>query len=272
MCRIAPLVCAAILSASSLRAQSDASSVSKTVFRPGDAVWFGAFALGSVGLTRFDSRIAHWFRDSAQQKNATMNALANNLTKIQETRLTIGGLLVYGIGQLLRSEPTADIGLHVAEAVFTASVASQVIRGPLGRTRPTVSGLDNPYDFQFFRGFSDFDARAFPSIHASSGFAAATVLVAETSRRNPRANWVVAPIATVLAASPCYARMYLGQHWASDILMGGFMGTFAGLRVVSYSHDHPDNRVDRFFLGKHAHGLMIVPADGGMQISYGQSF
>jgi hypothetical protein len=30
--------------------------------------------------------------------------------------------------------------------------------------------------------------------------------------------------------------------------MGAFLGVFAGQKVVGYSHAHPDNRVDHFFL------------------------
>mgnify|MGYP006160559091 CR=1 FL=1 len=33
------------------------------------------------------------------------------------------------------------------------------------------------------------------------------------------------------------------------VLIGGLIGTFAGLKVVKYHHTHPDNRVDRWLLG-----------------------
>jgi membrane-associated phospholipid phosphatase len=201
-----------------------------------------------------------------------MRELARSGTQIHETRLTFAALLVYGIGRLTKSDAVADIGWHSAEAVVATSVACQVIRGPLGRSRPSRSGLDDPYDFHYFGGFGNFDYRSFPSIHAAGAFAVATVLVAETARRNPRANWVVAPLSFTVASSPAYARLYLGQHWASDILMGAFIGVFAGQRVVRYSHDHPDNRVDRFFLGNQAEGLRILPTGRGIQVAFGSWF
>ncbi|HVD59760.1 MAG TPA: hypothetical protein VNC11_02740 [Gemmatimonadaceae bacterium] len=43
--------------------------------------------------------------------------------------------------------------------------------------------------------------------------------------------------------------MYHDKHWASDVALGGAVGTFTGLKVVRYSHNHPDNRIDRRFLG-----------------------
>ncbi len=42
--------------------------------------------------------------------------------------------------------------------------------------------------------------------------------------------------------------MYLDEHWASDIAMGIFIGVLAGQKVVMYSHDHPDNRIDSALL------------------------
>src|SRR5437764_15464973 len=104
-------------------------------------------------------------------------------------------------------------------------LAAQVIRGPLGRTRPlnTDPKYDDQYDFHFFKGFTHFQQRAFPSIHSASGFAAASALVAEVKRRDPSATWFVAVPAYLLAMTPGLSRMYLGQHWASDIVSGAFV-------------------------------------------------
>jgi membrane-associated phospholipid phosphatase len=51
------------------------------------------------------------------------------------------------------------------------------------------------------------------------------------------------------AALVAVSRMYSNKHWASDVMIGGLMGTFAGLKVVKYHHTHPNNRVDRWLLG-----------------------
>ena len=60
----------------------------------------------------------------------------------------------------------------------------------------------------------------------------------------------MAPVAYAIAAGPGLARLYNGQHWASDILAGAFVGTLAGAKIVRYNHDvAPNNRVNRFFLG-----------------------
>jgi membrane-associated phospholipid phosphatase len=265
------LACAACGAPLAAQQESTTSEPSKTVFTSRDAWLAGAFTLGAVALTRVDSRVAHWFQDSVRQNDGTMRDLAESFTKVQETTLAIAGVLTYTVGRLSHSRTVADVGLHATEAIAFASIGSQIIRGPLGRSRPHVTNFDDPYDFHPFHGFAEFRYRAFPSIHSSSAFAAATVAVAETARRNPSANWWVAPLAYGIAAMPGYSRMYLGQHWASDIFMGAFMGTLSGLKVVNYSHDHPDNKIDRFFLGA-TQGLRVSGNSAGMAISYSVKF
>ena len=44
------------------------------------------------------------------------------------------------------------------------------------------------------------------------------------------------------------SRMYDNRHWASDVIMGAAIGTFAGTKVVRYHRTHPDNRLDRWLL------------------------
>jgi membrane-associated phospholipid phosphatase len=47
--------------------------------------------------------------------------------------------------------------------------------------------------------------------------------------------------------------MYMNQHWASDVLMGAFIGVVAGHKVMRYNHTtNPRNKVNRFFLGNDA--------------------
>jgi hypothetical protein len=42
--------------------------------------------------------------------------------------------------------------------------------------------------------------------------------------------------------------MYHDKHWASDVALGAAIGTFSGLKVVRYTHAHPQNVLDRAVL------------------------
>lgn len=225
-----------LLGARAGRAQTDSM---RTFFVPRDAAVAAGFLAAAAGLSVFDKRIERSFQDSTLTHVRWGRATDKIFTRVNETTLTAGGLLVWGVGRLAHAPAMADIGLHTSEAVAAASLTSQLIRGPLGRSRPERTDFQNPFDFHWFQGFTNFDYRSFPSIHSSSGFAAASVWVAETEYRAPRAVWVVAPLAYAFALTPGLARMYLGEHWASDIFAGAFMGTFYGWRVVRYTHDHP---------------------------------
>jgi hypothetical protein len=263
----------ALLLSARLAAAQGESVAPNTFFTPRDAV-VGAVFLGASGiLSIYDARIAKNFQDTTWRHVRVGKKLDDIFTHINETTLTVGGLAVWGIGRLARQETMSDVGLHVAESVAAASLTAQVIRGPLGRTRPKDADrpYDNQYDFRFMKGFTHFQQRAFPSIHSSSGFAAASALLEEVKVRNPHATWWVGVPAYVLAATPGLSRMYLGQHWASDIFAGAFLGAFYGQRVVSYAHAHPTTRVDRLFLGT-AKNARIDVQRGGATFRWAMQF
>jgi hypothetical protein len=232
---IAARVAALCLAARFVAAQSpDSSSTQKTFFVPRDGVIAAGFLVASAGLSIFDARIARWFTDTTQAHVREGKDLANNLTHINETTLTVGGLIVYGVARISKAKNVADVAFHVAESVAAASLTAQVIRGPLGRTRPdsTHPPYDDQYDFNFMKGFVP---------------------------------------AYALALTPGLSRMYLGKHWASDILSGAFLGTFYGWRIVDYSHEHPTTPIDRIFLGSVKHAR--ISADrGGLTLSWTASF
>jgi membrane-associated phospholipid phosphatase len=240
------------------------------LFTRSDAYWAAAFVVGSVALSTADVRIASFVNDSSQ-RSETRDRYARRVAKAQEGTLFIGNMALWGIARLAKMPAMADITFHAAEAVVVGSAASQLIRGPLGRSRPHVTNHGDQYDFKPFTGFRDFEHRAFPSIHTASAFAVATVYTLETQRRAPRATWIVAPVAYTLALGPALSRMYTGQHWASDILGGAIMGTFAGMKMVRYNHDvRPNNRVNRFFLG--ARNVHVGIGSSSFSASYASQF
>jgi membrane-associated phospholipid phosphatase len=257
-------------------AQSDSAATtttSKTFFTKRDALWGAGMIAASATLSLFDARIAKNFEDSTYLHVRAGRDLDGTFTHINETTLTVGGLLVYGVGRVFKWPTVSDVSIHVAESVAAASLTAQVIRGPLGRTRPqNVSPqFSDQYNFQFMKGFTHFQNRAFPSIHSSSGFAAASAITAEVNMRDPSATWYVGVPAYLLAMTPGLSRMYLGQHWASDILAGAVMGTFYGWRIVQYSHAHPRTPVDRFFLHSVDHAE-VSAGDGRLMLGWSAQF
>lgn len=229
------------------------STGSKTFFTASDG-WIALGIFGaSAGLSIFDAKIAKNFQDTSHLHVRAGQHVDGIFTHINESTLTVGGLAVYAIARVAKANTLATVAIHVSEAVAAASISNQLVRGPLGRTRPRDASppFENQYDFEFMRGFTHFQNRAFPSIHSSSGFAAASVLVAEVDARTPAKLWWAAIPAYAFALTPGLSRMYLGQHWASDIVSGAAVGTFYGWRIVRYSRSHATTPVDKVFLGNH---------------------
>jgi hypothetical protein len=241
---------AILLVAARVGAAQAGTEPQKTFYTPRDGAIAAGFFAASAGLSLFDAKIARNFQDTSYVHVRVGKRLDDIFTHVNETTLTVGGLAVWGLARLAHQQTVADGAFHVAESVAAASLTAQVIRGPLGRTRPRDAEhpFEDQYEFHFMKGFTHFQQRAFPSIHSSSGFAAAAAIVEEVHLRNPGAAWLVGVPAYVLAATPGLSRMYLGQHWASDIFAGAFLGTFYGKRIVSYSHAHERTPVDRVFL------------------------
>ena len=80
----------------------------------------------------------------------------------------------------------------------------------------------------------------------------------EIRERHPSALWYAAPLLYGAALVPGFTRVYLNQHWASDIASGAFIGTLLGSKVVRYAHSHEPSKVDRILLG-----TTIVPMGDG---------
>jgi len=88
-----------------------------TFFRASDLAWWTGFSIASIGLSRVDPAIAQYFQTPENQKNSRMRSLAEAFTHVQETTLTVGGLLTYGIARLAGSRDVETVALHATEAI-----------------------------------------------------------------------------------------------------------------------------------------------------------
>jgi membrane-associated phospholipid phosphatase len=267
-CSFAAAAASFALLATTAGAQAiDTTTHDKTFLTRRDLLVSGLAVGATALLSIYDDDIAK-ASQQARWQDSSKHRFAIRVSKVNETTLTVAGLVAYGIGRLSGNRTVTDVALHATESVVLASLASQVIRGPLGRARPYVTKDTDQYNFSFMGGFKrgepGFQRRAFPSIHTSSSMAMATVLTMELHRRRPGATPFVAPVLFIAGLLPGLVRIQLDQHWATDVAAGAFMGVFAGYKVVSYSHDHPNNVFDRTLL------KMSVAPDphGGMRVAF----
>lgn len=239
-----------------------------------DAVLGGGFVVGTLALRPVDERMAERLQEKSAQGNRFLQDVSTIVRTIAEPGAMIIGVSMYTAGRVSKQRNLADLGLHGTEAVVVGAGFADVLKYSFGRARPYVhpptdSTGFNANDWQFGRGIRGTDYQSFPSGHTVAAFAAAAAVANETSRWWPNLKWVIGPTMYGGAAMVGLSRMYNNRHWASDVIVGAGIGTFAGLKVVRFNDSHAGNRVDRFFLtgslvpepgGGHALHLSLLPA------------
>ncbi|MEO5868574.1 MAG: phosphatase PAP2 family protein [Gemmatimonadaceae bacterium] len=229
-------------------APTDTSRRAQTLFTPADAV----LAVGFVGLTfamfPADKSIARRLENQESKANKFFDRSATGLELISTPGAFIVGPALYAFGRYAHHPDIEDLGWHGTEAVVLATGVTSLLKGLLGRSRPYVTADTNPRDFKFGTGFSGEDRSSFPSGHTTVAFAAASSVTSEAQRIWPGHTWIVAPVLYGGATLVGLSRMYHNKHWASDVVIGAGIGTFSGIKVVRYSHAHPDNFIDRVIL------------------------
>ena len=250
----------------------------KTLFTYRDAALAGGFVVLTVAMFPADRHIAQ----SLQDPDLRANKFFDKSGKALETISTPGSFLIggglYAAGKLTNHPDLADLGWHGTEGVLLASGITGILKGLLGRSRPYVNGDTTPRDFGFLRGLGhntpklradgtpvqSGDYQSFPSGHTTTAFAAAAAVTSEMRRMHPGSLFIVAPVLYGGATLVGLSRMYHNNHWASDVALGAGIGTFSGLKVVRYSHAHPDNKLDKFILG----ATVFPNADGGGTLAF----
>jgi membrane-associated phospholipid phosphatase len=266
---LSTLTLAPTLAGTALAQGTDTTTTQRPLFTYRDAILAGAFAVSARLVHPLDERLRDRLQDSSTQANRKLQTLATFVRTTATPGSYIIGGTMYAVGRIAKNRKLASLGLHGTEALIIGEGLADVLKAMVGRQRPSVTPAD-PNNYQFMRGLHGGDQyRSFPSGHTVSAFAAAAAVTAETSRNGPNTTWIVAPIMYGGAALVGVSRMYNNRHWASDVIIGAGIGTFAGLKVVRFNRSHAGNRVDRFFLagslmpepnGGHALRVSLLPA------------
>jgi membrane-associated phospholipid phosphatase len=244
------VVASALRPASPALGQADTLTPPRALFTKGDAALAGVFVLGTLVTRPLDRHLALRLQRPETQERQFLQKSARvfNATAVPGAFI-IGGTM-YIVGRVSKDHKLADLGLHGTEALLLGEVLGGVMKGVFGRGRPYLNPQDpNPDDWGFMRGFKPNDGyRSFPSGHSVAAFAAAAAVTAEMSKWSPDTRWIVGTAMYGGAGMVGLSRMYNNRHWASDVMIGAAIGTFAGNKVVRYHHSHPGNRLDEWLV------------------------
>ncbi len=225
----------------------DTINRSTPLFVPRDLLTIGGFSAATALAWPFDQQLARQIQQPRSQENRFLRTAATGFRWIGQPGSIGVAAGLYAIGRGTDHARIEDMGLHATEAILIANLVSGGIKVIAGRARPEVD-VENPRDFQFFRGLKGGQFQSFPSGHTTSAFAFATAISSELVRWQPGTRWTVGPVLYAGATLAGVSRMYNNKHWASDVLAGAAIGTFVGTKVVRYQHSHPGNWLDRKFL------------------------
>lgn len=240
------------------RAQSDTTPSAVPLFTYRDGALASGVILAALFARRLDEHYAQRLQDSSTQANEKLHKLATFVRTTAAPGAFVIGTTMYITGRVAKNDHLASLGLHGTEALVLGEVTGGVLKGLIGRQRPYVTP-QNSHSFGFLRGFAGGDQyRSFPSGHALAAFAAAAAVSSETSGWWPNTRWIFGPALFGGATLTAVSRMYDNKHWASDVIVGAGLGTFAGLKVVRYNSAHPGSKLDKWLLSG-----SIVPAEGG---------
>jgi membrane-associated phospholipid phosphatase len=237
------------------------------LFSRTDAYYAAGFLAAAAAMAPIDLAVAHELRDSTAQANRFLHGSATGFRWLGNPGAILISTGMYAAGRVSHRPQLTDMGLHTAEALLVAEVTTNVLKTIVGRARPDHDP-ENPYDLGFGRGFRSHDYASFPSGHTTAAFATAAALSTEIGRIYPHESWLVRPLLYGGAGLVGLSRLYNNEHWASDVVVGAAIGSFAGWKIVRFNHSHPGNRLDRLLLSATIRGAH----DGGIRLFWRFSY
>lgn len=145
--------------------------------------------------------------------------------RVGPDRMALGtaGLLAAS-GLVLERRALTRTSVRVLEAVLYTKAVTGFAKGLFSRSRPFVGAGPFAADPAEFEG--EHMELSMPSGHTARAFAIASVLAHQSDR------WYVSTLAYGGAASVGLERVRSGDHWLTDVIVGGTMGYLIGQSVT----------------------------------------
>ena len=185
----------------------------------------------AAGLYDNDAKMQKWVQD---HKTTTTENLGDNVTSLglTYTPILLGGMYLYG--HFADDPKMRKTVLLTIESVVLTVISVQTLKYAVQRHRPYTG--DGPHAWDGFGLHGSNSRFSFPSGHAASDFAIATVIASEYD------NFIVPPLAYAIAAITAVNRVSRNEHWSSDVLVGSAIGYFTGkFLVTSHRNDKEDD-------------------------------
>ena len=172
---------------------------------------------GTAGLIVADPHAMPYFRQHAGSWDDFNDAFDGPITSVE---LGLVPVTLFVVGQARHDDYATRTGLLAGEAYADGAILDLALKAITQRKRPRDVPAGAPFNDTFFnRGTSPFFGSSFPSGHAVSAFALATV-VARRYGHHRWVPWAAYGVATAISLS----RVTTRAHFPSDIFVGGVLG------------------------------------------------
>ena len=188
-----------------------------------DAKWAAPLGISTIALMATDRHTSGELVENGD--NLDRLRISKDISRLGSLYAT-GGIAAgfYLTGRIAHDNRARETGLLGAEALIDSSIVVQVLKTASQRQRPPVDNSSG----EFFDGGS-----SFPSGHAITSWALATVVAEEYGQHRPLVRFAAYGLATAVSIS-----RYTGRnHFLSDILVGSAMGYGIGRYVYHQHHD-----------------------------------
>jgi membrane-associated phospholipid phosphatase len=114
------------------------------------------------------------------------------------------------------------MSIQLISAYLFSGIAAQILKRLVEAPRPAAFFPKGSYQF-FIDGVTHSGHNSFPSGHATSVFALATIFALNDGNNIRRIAYLIIAVVTG------YSRIYLGQHFLIDVIAGATMGVVFGI-------------------------------------------
>jgi membrane-associated phospholipid phosphatase len=182
-------------------------------------------------LYSVDQGIQNWVQDHRSSSSEDIFKAIDHLGD----GVVLFGLItaLYVSGEVSDNNSLRKTALLSLESFLTSGIVVIGLKSAVGRARPWTD--ESSHSFHPFSTRSRF--ASFPSGHACSAFAVATV-IADQSK-----NVYIDILAYSLATLAAISRVHIDEHWASDILVGSAIGYFVAKKICALDRNRDSNKV-----------------------------
>jgi len=199
-------------------------------------------------LYLFDEDIYSWLQEKKNPSSEDFSNIVSNFGN----GLFLGGVItsLYSIGEFSNKPSLRKTALLSMESWLTSGAVVLSLKFLIGRARPYTR--EGSTEFQpFSRGSSHY---SFPSGHATSAFAVASVIAEQSNSK------FVDILVYSLASLAAVSRVHDRKHWPSDVFIGSALGYAVGKAICRLNSSREKNRLKI--------GLQLSPYHQGITISY----